>query len=81
MVRMWAESGLIAPVTFGNELIRFVILIGLQLPTILFFMSIDVKNRIAEHAIRISRNLKLHHHWQQTFGNAQNDQIDPTRLS
>jgi hypothetical protein len=47
-------------------------------------ISIDV-NKIADDALRISRkvccSLKLRHHWQKTFGNAQDCQIDLTRLS
>jgi hypothetical protein len=36
MVETWAESGPIAPVTFGIALVRFVILIGYRTMTNLF---------------------------------------------
>jgi hypothetical protein len=84
MVGTWAEFGLIAPIAFGNASVRLVILIGLRTLTVLFLFRFTQTN-VANDAIRISRkvccSLKLHHHWQQTFGNAQNDQIAPTRLS
>jgi hypothetical protein len=48
-------------------------------------ISIDANKRSrrcqTDHEKGLCSSLKLHHHWQQTFGNAQYDQIDPTRLS
>jgi hypothetical protein len=35
-VGTWAEFGLIAPIAFGNALVRLVILIGLRTSTVLF---------------------------------------------
>jgi hypothetical protein len=79
-VTTWAEFGLIAPITFANAMVRLVILICLRTLTVLFLSRLTLTNAV-DDATRISRkvcsSLKLHHHWQQTFENVQNDQIDP----
>jgi hypothetical protein len=81
MVGTWTEFGLIAPIAFGNALVRKCGSVRSPNTDRSIFISIDV-NKIADDAIRISRKvckrLILHHHCQQTFGSAQNDQIDPT---
>jgi hypothetical protein len=45
MVGTLAEFGLIAPIAFGNALIRLVNLIGIGTLTVLFFISIEVNKR------------------------------------